>query len=94
MSQQQAHLDRQLPAQSPSTVPGLLQRACACGKHKTDQHGECAECRKKRLGLQRRAVAGAAPVSGPETAPPIGSSADQIARGSPSSDPSSRRRSA
>ena len=71
MSQQQAHLDRQLPAQSPSTVPGLLQRACACGKHKTDQHGECAECRKKRLGLQRRAVAGAAPVSGPETAPPI-----------------------
>jgi outer membrane protein OmpA-like peptidoglycan-associated protein len=50
----------------PRNQTSLLQRACACGKHTTDQHGECTECRKKRLGLQRRAVG-----HGPETAPPI-----------------------
>ncbi len=44
----------------------ILQRACACGKHATDQNGECTECRKKRLGLQRRAVG-----QGPDVAPPI-----------------------
>lgn len=44
----------------------LLQRKCACGKHTTDQHGECTECRKKRTALQRRAVN----QSGPQTAPP------------------------
>jgi hypothetical protein len=44
----------------------VLQRACACGKHTADQNGECTECRKKRLGLQRRAVG-----QGPDVAPPI-----------------------
>ena len=47
----------------PSTC--TLQRACACGKY-AGNGGECAECRKKRLGLQRRAVG-----EGPEVAPPI-----------------------
>jgi hypothetical protein len=53
-------------AAAPSRTRGVLQRACACGKHTTDQNGECTECRKKRLGLQRRAVG-----SGPDVAPPI-----------------------
>ncbi len=43
----------------------VLQRACACGLH-AGNAGECAECRKKRLGLQRRAVG-----QGPDVAPPI-----------------------
>jgi Domain of unknown function (DUF4157) len=33
---------------------GLLQRACACGGT-AGPDGECAECKAKRLGLQRRA---------------------------------------
>ena len=46
--------------------PGsILQRACACGRH-SGNGGECAECRKKRLGLQRRSVG-----RGPDVAPPI-----------------------
>lgn len=44
----------------------LLQRKCACGQH-TIAGGECAQCRKKRLGLQRQAIGQA----GPMTAPPI-----------------------
>jgi hypothetical protein len=47
------------------TAGCILQRACACGKH-AGNGGECAECRKKRLGLQRRAVG-----NGPDVAPPI-----------------------
>jgi len=39
---------------------GLLQRACACGGH-AGVDGECEECRKNRLGLQRRATDQAAP---------------------------------
>jgi hypothetical protein len=50
----------------PATRDPLLERTCACGKH-TPGGGECAECRKKRLGLQRQAVN----ESGPVTAPPI-----------------------
>ena len=42
----------------------MLQRAC--GQH-TGSGGECAECKKKRLGLQRQA----ANESGPAVAPPI-----------------------
>jgi hypothetical protein len=56
--------------QKPSfiSVPtGILQRKCACGQHTTDQHGECTECRKNRVGLQRRAAS----VGRPETVPPI-----------------------
>ncbi|RME04797.1 MAG: DUF4157 domain-containing protein [Bacteroidetes bacterium] len=45
---------------------GQLQRKCACGQH-TVTGGECAECRKKRHRLQRRAVN----ETGPATAPPI-----------------------
>jgi hypothetical protein len=54
------------PAESGHQATGVLQRACACGRH-SGSGGECAECRKKRLGLQRRAVNN----SGPEIAPPI-----------------------
>jgi hypothetical protein len=38
----------------------ILQRACACGKH-TGSGGECAECRKKRLGLKHQAVSESRP---------------------------------
>jgi len=56
----------QTPEPTHAPRSGLLQRACACGKHTTNQHGECTECRQKRLGLQRRAVG-----QGPDVAPPI-----------------------
>ncbi|MDV7390900.1 DUF4157 domain-containing protein [Arthrospira platensis SPKY1] len=56
------------PPQSDSpAATGLLQRKCACGRHTTDQHGQCTECKKKGLALQRRAVN----QNGPEVAPPI-----------------------
>ncbi len=45
---------------------GLLQRKCACGQH-TIAGGECEECRKKSLTLQRRAVS----VAEPAEVPPI-----------------------
>ena len=58
----------QTKRQSSSTLArGLLQHKCACGRHTTDQHGKCIECRKKRTALQRRAVN----QSGPDIAPPI-----------------------
>lgn len=44
-----------------------LQRKCACGKPIT-VNGECTECQKKRVTLQRKAVN---QVSTPEVAPPI-----------------------
>jgi hypothetical protein len=40
--------------------PGLLQRKCACGGT-PGLDGECAECRRKRLGLQRKATNQTAP---------------------------------
>lgn len=46
--------------------PGLLQRKCACGGS-PGVDGECAECRKNQLSLQRRATNPAAPA----TVPPI-----------------------
>ena len=55
------------PAVSPSRP--MVRRACACGRHNVahaGNGGECAECRQKRLGLQRRAVG-----RGPDVAPPI-----------------------
>ena len=55
------------PAASPSRP--MVRRACACGRHNVahaGNGGECAECRQKRLGLQRRAVG-----RGPDVAPPI-----------------------
>lgn len=46
---------------------GILQRkTCSCGRPITAD-GECAECRKKRMSLQRRAVN----ETGPDVAPPI-----------------------
>jgi Domain of unknown function (DUF4157) len=56
------------PAQRVEPAPGpapLLQRRCACGGT-PGPDGECAECKAKRLGLQRRAAA-----PGPQVAPPI-----------------------
>lgn len=50
---------------SPLATP-VLQRKCACGQH-TVAGSECAECRKKRLPLQRRA----SNQSEPATIPPI-----------------------
>src|SRR5204862_73423 len=44
----------------------LLQRKCACGGT-LGLDGECDECRKKKLGVQRRAVSS----GGPAVAPPI-----------------------
>ena len=39
-------------------VPRVLQRQCACGNH-TAAGGECAECSKKKTGLQRKLAIGA-----------------------------------
>ena len=36
----------------------ILQRKCACGNH-TTAGGECAECAKKKMGLQRKLAIGA-----------------------------------
>lgn len=50
----------------PSVTPaptGLLQRKCACGGS-PGPSGECADCQKKRLGLQRK-ESGAAPAMAP-----------------------------
>jgi uncharacterized protein DUF4157 len=53
------------PAQKSSSFapsrPGLLQRRCPCGGT-PGADGECAECRRKRLGLQRKATNQAPPV--------------------------------
>jgi Domain of unknown function (DUF4157) len=46
------------------TQSGLLQRKCACGGT-PGPDGECAECRKKRLGLQRKATSHAEPSTVP-----------------------------
>jgi hypothetical protein len=57
------------PALKTLTMPapsGLLQRACACGGT-PGPTGECAACRKKRLGALQRSATAAAPV----TVPPV-----------------------
>lgn len=67
-----AKLQTQIQAKAmpkPTFTPvrtGLLQRKCACGGS-PGVDGECAECRKKRLSLQRRA----ANEAGPAKVPPI-----------------------
>lgn len=48
------------PAITPVTG-GVLQRACACGKH-TSAGGECEECNKKREGTLQRATVNTNPV--------------------------------
>ncbi len=48
-------------AKTASSLPpaqGMLQRKCACGNH-TVAGGECAECAKKKSGLQRKLAIGA-----------------------------------
>ena len=65
----QVRLFQPLGLGSQPATGNCLYRACACGRHAVahaGNGGECAECRKKRLGLQRRAVA-----NGPAVAPPI-----------------------
>jgi hypothetical protein len=55
------------PAKHISKKPatgGILQRACACGQH-NHAGGECAECKKKHLSLQRFAANQAEPASVP-----------------------------
>lgn len=42
----------------PPARGGILQRKCACGSH-TIAGGECAECAKKKSGLQRKLTMGA-----------------------------------
>ncbi len=46
------------PAPLTRVDTGLLQRQCACGNH-TLAGGECAECAKKKPGLQRKLAIGA-----------------------------------
>jgi hypothetical protein len=53
------------PVASTSPAPPVLRRACACGGT-PGPTGECEQCRKKRLGLQRSPFA-----AGPAVAPPI-----------------------
>jgi hypothetical protein len=57
----------QTPSAFSSTVTpitsGLLQRACACGKHSHGE-GECEECRKKREALSPRTAITSAELSG------------------------------
>lgn len=44
---------------------GILQRKCACGQQK-QAGGECAECKKKKLALQRRSISAAKPSGVPD----------------------------
>lgn len=39
------------------SAQGMLQRKCVCGNH-TMASGECAECTKKKMGLQRKLIIG------------------------------------
>lgn len=66
MTQVPAAQTRQKRPNSPITS-GILQRKCACGKHTTNQYGECNECSNEHNGLQRSAGS----QSGPDTAPAI-----------------------
>jgi len=52
-----------VPAISASPA-GLLQRQCACGEH-TVAGGECEECKKKEMPLQRQALGAARPAALP-----------------------------
>jgi hypothetical protein len=57
-------------ASKPHIAPaasGMLQRACACGRH-TPAGGECEECQERRAGVLQRAAIDTAPA---RAAPPI-----------------------
>jgi hypothetical protein len=47
-----------------SAIAGVLQRKCACGQH-TVAGGECDECKKKQLSLQRHANGSSTAISVP-----------------------------
>jgi hypothetical protein len=49
-----AAVQAQQQTRATPVMSGSLQRKCACGQHTTDQNGECTECGKKQLGLQRQ----------------------------------------
>src|SRR5690348_12312367 len=51
------------PALTPAR-PGMIQRKCACGGA-PGVDGECAECRAKKLGLQRQATSSVTPAAVP-----------------------------
>src|SRR5688572_6560769 len=63
--------ERQQSQTSTPLTSGVLQRKCACGTH-TVAGGECAECAKKKSGLQRKLTIGA-------SNDPLEREADQIA---------------
>src|SRR2546423_5813796 len=52
MNRQTAAQTNQSAEITPLLASGLLQRKCACGQH-TIAGGECNECGKKQLSLQR-----------------------------------------
>lgn len=66
MSQQLATQTHQQTKAAQPSISGILQRKCACGQH-TIAGSECAECRKKRMSLQRRTTN----QTEPATVPPI-----------------------
>jgi hypothetical protein len=53
-----SHLKPSSLAFSPASN-GILQRKCACGNHTLAGGEECAECAKKKTGLQRKIIIGA-----------------------------------
>lgn len=58
---------------------GILQRKCACGNHVVE--GECAECKKKKNGLQRKLTIGS-------STDPLEREADRVAEQVMSASPS------
>src|SRR5262245_28713727 len=46
-----------------SVLPGILQRQCACGEHTAG--GECDECKKKEMIVQRQSNGAAGPAKAP-----------------------------
>lgn len=78
MNQQAVTKTHQQTTTVTPVTSGILQRKCACGQQ-TITGGECAECNKSRLPLQRRATsqAGSSP---PPTLSAAPSSQNQIPR--------------
>jgi hypothetical protein len=71
MSERAQHQRKQSSFASTPVSSGVLQRTCACGNH-TIAGGQCAECAKKKRGLQRKLVIGA-------TNDPLEQEADRVA---------------
>ncbi|MCV5870130.1 hypothetical protein OFN61_33270, partial [Escherichia coli] len=64
MSQQTPQAAKAPAPAAPPGARGTLQRKCACGGT-PGPTGECEDCRRKRLGLQRKGL-GPAPAQVPE----------------------------